>query len=325
MNNLVRIENILVLIASTDKVKVIGLLVYTATAAIIIWILTRMYYKTLLKIFLKLRKRESELREINARLLELEYRTKNITDSLVYARHIQDAMLPAESHLKNNFADSFVFFQPRDIVSGDFYWFGHQNGINIIAGADCTGHGVPGALISMLGHNFLNQIIKNENITQPGFILDRLNDLMKNVFSIDGSQFLRDGMDISICAVDTSKRKLAFAGALSSVYIIADGKLNEIKGDRMFLGAKSSAFSFKTVEMDLTDGASLYMFSDGYADQFGGPENKKFMYRRFKYLLTTINNLPMSQQKLILSDTINKWIGNNNTQIDDILVIGIKI
>ena len=310
----------------SENLRIIRLFIFAVAAAVLTGILIRLYYGVLLKTLRTLRRKESELREIKDRLSELEYKTKNITDSLIYARHIQEALLPIESFLRDSFSDYFIFYQPRDIVSGDFYWFGNYGGKSIIAVADCTGHGVPGALLSMLGHNFLNQIIRDEKIIRPGQVLDRLDDLVRNIFSSEGqgTQFLRDGMDIGVCTVDREAGKLEFSGAFNSAYIIAGGKLNEIKGDRVFLGARPEGFSFTTKEVDIDDGMSVYLFSDGYADQFGGVENKKFMYRRFRYLLTSIHNLEMSKQKIILQDTIRTWMGNK-PQIDDILVIGVRI
>lgn len=303
-----------------------SLIVYAAITFVIVWLIVKIYYSALLRTLKTLRKRENELQEIKTRLSKLEYRTNDITDSLNYARRIQEALLPSESFLKGYFNDFFIFFQPRDIVSGDFYWFGSNGGKQTIVVGDCTGHGVPGALLSMLGYNLLNQIIKEEQTTRPGDILNRLDDLFGTLFTGDNKdkRFLKDGIDIGVCSIDEKNRVFEFSGAFNSLYVVSDGKLSEIKGDKIFLGTRKENQSYTTHVSEFGDGCIIYLFTDGYADQFGGEENKKFMYRRLRYLLTTIHDLPMKEQKIILSDTIRSWMGNN-LQIDDILVIGIRL
>ena len=266
----------------------------------------------------------SELAETKKKLSVLEYKIRNITDSLVYARHIQKVLLPSESFLENHFRDYFIFYQPRDIVSGDFYWFGKVGGKICIVSADGTGHGVPGALISIIGQNLLNQAINDGNADNPTEIIERLDKLVRTFFLREGENYIRDSMDIGICMVDYVNKTIEFAGAFSSMYFIKDNKLKELKGDIQILGMKSDGFRFSCKVENFSGGEAIYLFTDGYADQFGGEENKKFMFRRFRYLLTTINMLPLKEQKKILEETLNSWKGNNE-QVDDILVIGLRL
>ncbi|HOM39428.1 MAG TPA: SpoIIE family protein phosphatase [Bacteroidales bacterium] len=266
----------------------------------------------------------SELNETKENLSILEYKLRNVTDSLVYARHIQKALLPSESFLANHFNDYFIFYQPRDVVSGDFYWFGITGDRICVISADCTGHGVPGALMSIIGQNILNQVISNGNSDNPAEIMERLDVSVRNYFSREGEYYIRDSMDIGICMIDHKRKVIEFAGAFSSMYFIKDNRLKEIKGDKQILGMKPEKFRFTSQVENFSGGEVVYLFTDGYADQFGGEEGKKFMYRRFRYLLTTINMLPLHEQKTILEETLNSWKGNNE-QVDDILVIGLRL
>ncbi|MGQ9620838.1 MAG: PP2C family protein-serine/threonine phosphatase [Bacteroidales bacterium] len=319
------IDGFLWLIKAFNGTTIINLVFYAVIIVSLVWLIARLYSGALFKIIKLLRERESELSEIRLRLSELEYKTKNMTDSLIYAQRIQEALLPPESFLAENFKEYFIFYKPRDIVSGDFYWFGSEGGKHFIVVADCTGHGVPGALLSMIGHNLLSQIIKDRHIDIPGEVLNNLNNSVKTIFTREkkNSELLKDGMDIGICAIDTGKKIMEFSGAFASLYIAGNGKLLEIIGDKYVMGMKPEHCSYTSHVVNFETGNVIYMFSDGYADQFGGEENKKFMYRRFRYLLTTIHMLPMNEQKIILVDTINAWKGDN-VQVDDILVIGVR-
>jgi serine phosphatase RsbU (regulator of sigma subunit) len=272
-----------------------------------------------------LREKEAAFELLESQKTELEYSARRITDSLNYAQRIQDALLPSETYLKKYFRESFILYKPKDIVSGDFYWIGEKNDTRFIVAADCTGHGVPGALISMIGHNLLEKIIITENTPQPGEILDRMNGALSETFSREKNTgtIIRDGMDIGICSINLKKKKICFAGAFFPLFLIRENRLIEIKGDRFTLGMAPDGASFRNNEMDLFEGDMLYLFSDGYVDQFGGEENKKFMYRRFRYLLMNINGFPLADQKSILDDNIKTWSGNN-PQVDDILIIGFR-
>jgi serine phosphatase RsbU (regulator of sigma subunit) len=301
------------------------LILYSALVIALAWIFIRSQTRSLIRTRRLLNEKEKALFKIEIQRAELEYKNKSITDSLNYAQRIQEALLPSETYLKKHFSDSFILYKPKDIVSGDFYWIGEKGHRIFIVAADCTGHGVPGALMSMIGHDLLDKIINSENIEQPGTILDRLTLALEATFSREKNigTIIRDGMDIGICSIDKKKMKAEYAGAFFPLYIIRDNRLIEIKGDKYTLGMTPAGVHYLNNETDLMENDMLYLFSDGYVDQFGGDENKKFMYRRFRYLLMTIHKFPVSDQKAILEENIKTWMGNDS-QVDDILVIGFR-
>lgn len=272
-----------------------------------------------------LKEKEQALLLIEQQKFELESRDKNITDSLIYAQRIQEALLPSEEYFRSHFSDSFIFFKPKDIVSGDFFWIGEKGDKVFVVAADCTGHGVPGALMSIIGLEIIERTINEDRIELPSQILDVLNKELEKTFSREKNigTIIRDGMDIGLCVIDKNKKKLKFAGAFFPLYLIRNNSLIEIKGDKIIIGMNPDALSYKDSEVELNDDDILYIFSDGYVDQFGGSENKKFMYRRFRYLLLTIHNFPVNDQKAILDENIKTWIGRNE-QVDDIMVIGFR-
>jgi serine phosphatase RsbU (regulator of sigma subunit) len=301
------------------------LLFYSALVISATWFIIRSQTRILFRTRKALREKEEAFAKLESQKDELEYAARRITDSLNYAQRIQDALLPSEAYLKKYFRESFILYKPKDIVSGDFYWIGEKKDTRVIVAADCTGHGVPGALISMIGHDLLEKIIITENIIQPGEILDRMNGALSETFSREKNTgtVIRDGMDIGICSIDLKKRKICFAGAFFPLFLIRENRLIEIKGDRFTLGMAPEGALFRNNESELLEGDMLYLFSDGYVDQFGGEENKKFMYRRFRYLLMNIHNFPLADQKAILEDNILTWKGSN-PQVDDILIIGFR-
>jgi serine phosphatase RsbU (regulator of sigma subunit) len=272
-----------------------------------------------------LKEKEQAFEIIERQKFELELRNKNITDSLNYAQRIQEALLPSEEYFRNHFEDSFIFFKPKDIVSGDFYWIGEKGDKVFIAAADCTGHGVPGALMSMIGLEIIEKTINEANIETPSKILAVLNKGLEKTFSREKNigTIIRDGMDIGLCVIDKKNNKLIYSGAFFPLYLIRNNSLIEIKGDKIIIGMNTEGISYTDHELDLMEDDILYIFSDGYVDQFGGSENKKFMYRRFRYLLLTIHKFPVNDQKSILDENIKTWIGRNG-QIDDIMVIGFR-
>jgi len=272
-----------------------------------------------------LKEKEQAFELIEKQKIKLELRDKNITDSLIYAQRIQEALLPSEVYFRKHFKDSFIFFKPKDIVSGDFYWIGEKGDKVFIVAADCTGHGVPGALMSMIGMEIIEKTINEDNIEMPSKILSILNKGLEKTFSRGKNigTIIRDGMDIGLCAIDKKRKKLFYSGAFFPLYLIRNNCLSEIKGDKIIIGMNRENIPYTEHELDLLEGDILYIFSDGYIDQFGGAENKKFMYRRFRYLLSTIHRFPMNDQKSILEENIKTWIGKND-QIDDIMVIGFK-
>jgi serine phosphatase RsbU (regulator of sigma subunit)/CheY-like chemotaxis protein len=257
---------------------------------------------------------------------------KDITDSIEYAKRIQNALLPPLNFIKRNLPEHFILFKPRDIVSGDFYWMMNKDGKIIIAAADCTGHGVPGAFMSMLGTAFLNEIVtkivENKHIysLQANEILNQLRTyIIDSLHQTGAVNESKDGIDIAICIIDSEKQKLQYAGAHNPLYLIRNKKLEVIKGDRMPVGIhKNAVESFKNHEFDIKENDLIYLFSDGYYDQIGGPRHRKFMSRNFQNLLFDIHEKPMNEQKEILKKTIEDWQGDY-IQLDDILVIGIKL
>ncbi len=251
---------------------------------------------------------------------------KEITDSIVYAKRIQQAVLPGKLTLERTLPDHFILFKPRDIVSGDFYWVEEKNGLIFVCVADCTGHGVPGAFMSMLGLTFLNEIVNKDGILKADEILNRLRVSIIDAVSHRGeSEETRDGMDVALGVIDLKSRKFEFAGAYNPVIQVRDSLLVEIKGDKMPIGAhigEDKSFTCQTVE--LKPGDMIYMFSDGYKDQFGGEKGGKYKAKPFKRLLTDICNKPVKDQGDLMETELKSWMGKH-AQIDDILVMGIRI
>ncbi len=273
-------------------------------------------------------KKENKLLEskVHERTKELEQKNKDITSSIEYAKRIQEAILPSQELIFSHFPEAFIFYQPKDIVSGDFYWFAEKNGRKIIAMVDCTGHGVPGAFMSMIGHNLLNQIVQEKNVVKPAEILIHLHQGVQKALK-QGSTLSADGMDVSICSVDKHNQEIQYAGAFRPLYIVDTEKgLQRIEPDKYPIGGAVLDLSrnFTNKILPVKKGSTFYMFSDGYADQFGGEYGKKFMMKQFNELISTIQHLPMAEQGTMLKDTINKWMGTHE-QVDDILVIGIKL
>lgn len=268
--------------------------------------------------------------EIEAKNGELEILYKHVTDSIKYAKRIQEAILPPDSLVKELLPNSFVLYKPKDIVSGDFYWIGQKDGKTMFAAVDCTGHGVPGAFMSIVGHNILKQVVSNNTFSTPAQILDSLNEGVSETLHHGGHEHeegqAKDGMDISFCTIDFKTLELQYAGAYNPLYIIRNGQLIQTKANKfpigLFLGEEKKKFTNHTFQLERGD--TVYIFSDGYADQFGGPYGRKFMAIPFRVLLMDINKEPIEKQKIILNKTIEDWRGQLD-QVDDILVIGVKI
>jgi len=274
----------------------------------------------------KLKEKEVESRQVLKQRNSLQTRTKSIEDSLKYAERIQRAMFTTPRQMETLFPESFIYQKPKDIVSGDFYWARKINGKVLFSVADCTGHGVPGAFMSMIGLEFFRQIVVGKEIHEPAKILEEMNHHFDLVFGGLDELSLKDGMDLGFCVYDYKEKTLEFAGAFNSLYIVRDNEILEIKGDRIIVGpdygVNRSGFQNKSVRIQEED--VLYMFTDGYPDQFGGPEGKKFKYRRFRHLLMSIHQLPMKEQYQKLDGNMKEWMGAQNDQIDDQTVIGIR-
>jgi serine phosphatase RsbU (regulator of sigma subunit) len=269
----------------------------------------------------------------------------HLSDSINYATRIQNSILPSYKNLEQYVSDFFVLFKPKDKVSGDFYWWTTIENTTVITAADCTGHGVPGAFMSMLGISFLREIVQKEYITNTGLILKKLRrEIVKSLKQtiVAGSQ--KDGMDMAIISINHDTNVVQFSGANNPLYIVKSGNLKveskviklykhdelsnfnlyEIKPNKMPIAIYDKMDDYTTHEIQLQKGDQLYMFSDGYADQFGGKKAKKFKYKPFKNLLLENSNKPMNEQKEILEKTLIEWQGNNE-QIDDIVVMGVKL
>ena len=264
--------------------------------------------------------------KVKERTAEIEAQKAEITDSIEYAGRIQAALMPMEIHFKEHFSDYFILFRPRDIVSGDFYWIGEDDSGVFFTVADCTGHGVPGAFMSTLGISTLNEIVANHRKLEASTALNILREKTKRSLHQTGREGeAADGMDIAFCVLDHKKTTLQFSGAYSPLYIVQDGDLKEYKADRMPIGIHyGGEVPFTNYEIKVKKGDLIYMFSDGYADQFGGPDGTKFKKTNLRKLLTSIHNLPMSDQQAILEKELNNWRGTSE-QIDDITVLGVKI
>lgn len=274
-------------------------------------------------------KKENRILEakVTERTQELAQKNADITASIQYARRIQSAILPELSTVYEKLPQSFVVYKPKDIVSGDFYWFAEKNGRCIMAVADCTGHGVPGALMSMIGHNLLNQIVLEKVITDPDQVLNRLNEGVRAALKQDHhDQDTADGMDIAVCSIDLARKEVLFAGALRPLIVVRKGLLSKIDSDRFPIGGSQDTRDRKfTLHRFMLDpGDTLYMFSDGFADQFGGQRGKKFMMKQLLEIIVSINALPMNEQAVKLDKIFEDW-KEGFQQVDDVLVVGIRL
>lgn len=254
---------------------------------------------------------------------QIAYQKKHIMDSIQYAKRIQTAILPSLELFSPNL-EHFVLFKPRDIVSGDFYWAEEIDGKYMIVTADCTGHGVPGALMSMLGVSLLNEIIISKEINRPDLILNELRNKIIEALKQEPGNILKDGMDMTVCLLDIEKRLLQFSGANNPLYLVSDGQLTQIRGDSMPVAIHDIMNPFSLHQVELKPGDAFYTFSDGYADQFGGPAEKKFLIKNFRNLLLSIQDLPMIEQGNRLDEVFEDY-RNELEQIDDVVIIGVKV
>jgi two-component system, sensor histidine kinase LadS len=277
------------------------------------------------------RKQKKSEQKIRLKNEVSKLRSEELNESIVYAKRIQEGMMLKEKHLSRLFEESFLIFRPKDIVSGDFYWFTRIENKIIVATADCTGHGIPGAFMSVLGISLLNQIVIEEKNTDVSSILRRLDHKLKKAFGYSDDIFeenrnLYDGMDIAICCIDPQIRQFEFAGAFRPLYHISENDLTRLEGSRYPIGGMrvEAKRDYEKKVVSFNSGDKLYLFTDGYADQFGGKKKKKFMTLNFRNTLLKTSRLSMLTQKMELERYFEEW-KNNTEQTDDILIVGVKL
>jgi len=270
------------------------------------------------------RRKESE-KKLGEAFITIKKKNNDITQSINYAKLIQTAILPSTNILKNNFTDCFILNKPKDIVGGDFYYFNEDKTYITIAVADSTGHGVPGGFMTMLGHAFLDDIVNRKNITNTGEILDKLRENI--IYSLDqsyGNKGSKDGMDISICRIEKTNLKAQYSGAYNSMLLVSNSETKIFKANKMPIGVYIKMKPFSTQQIQLQKNDLIYMFTDGFQDQFGGEDNQKYMAKNFRSLLISNKNKKLTEQKEILEKELYTWKGNKK-QLDDILILGLKI
>ncbi|NUM50323.1 MAG: SpoIIE family protein phosphatase [Flavobacteriales bacterium] len=254
---------------------------------------------------------------------ELEEKNKEIMDSITYAKRIQSAILPPTKLVKEYLRESFILYKPKDIVAGDFYWMEHKNGKILFAAADCTGHGVPGAMVSVVCNNGLNRSVREHGLTDPGKILDKTREIVIQEFE-KSDEDVKDGMDISLCGLDLNNKTLSWSGANNPLWIIRNNEILEYKADKQPIGKYAESKPFTTHQIQLGKGDSIYIFTDGYQDQFGGEKGKKFKAAKLRELLLSIQHEPMEKQRELIDQAFEAWKGSLE-QVDDVCVIGVRV
>ncbi len=271
--------------------------------------------------------RQNKLKQKTNKQIQLQkdvvdLKNKEVTESIVYAKRIQDAILTSKEYIDQALPDCFVMYKPKDLVSGDFYWVFEENKVVYFSVVDCTGHGVPGAFMSMIGYSLLNEIVIESKVKQPNLILEQLNSHIKSSMENKGSLESRDGMDMAFCKWEKSNNLLTFSGAKNPLILVRKGELFEYKGDDRPVGyITGKNIPFTQTTLALEEGDMLYMYSDGYSDQFGGVKGKKFKSSNFKKFLLNISNFPIDEQYKLIQAEYNQWKGNYE-QIDDVCVMG---
>lgn len=266
-------------------------------------------------------RRKTKTNKIIAKQKHLvEEKNQEITDSISYAKRIQEAILPPARIVNQYLPNSFLLYKPKDIVAGDFYWMEKVDDTILFAAADCTGHGVPGAMVSVVCHNAMNRAVREFGLSEPGKILDKTNELVEETF-IKSDEEVKDGMDIALCSL--TGNTLQYAGAHNPLWIIRNGEIIETKADKQPIGSFNEHRPSATNTFELQPNDSLYIFSDGFVDQFGGEKGKKYKARAFRELLLSVQDQPMAEQKMFIEDTFEKWRGELE-QVDDVCVIGVR-
>ena len=273
----------------------------------------------------RIKKRDAET--IMKQKIMVEQAHQEIKDSIVYAKRIQSAILPPAKLVKEYLKESFILYKPKDVVAGDFYWMEHREGKVLFAAADCTGHGVPGAMVSVVCNNALNRSVREHGLTNPGEILNKTREIVIQEFEKSDEE-VKDGMDIALCALFPSREGvggvLQYAGANNPLWMIRNGELIETKANKQPIGQFDNPEPYTTHTFELEQGDSIYIFSDGYVDQFGGEKGKKFKATAFRSLLLSIQDKSMEEQKTIINESFETWKGHLE-QIDDVCVIGVKV
>lgn len=270
------------------------------------------------------RELQETLEKVEQQRTEISLKNRDLTDSLTYAHRIQSSILPSQELLSTLFPKHFVLYQPKDIVSGDFYWIFSGNNHAYLAVADCTGHGVPGALLSIIGTNALNKLAKENENGDTSIILNRLRMMIVASLNESNDCPLYDGLDITLCSIDRSNGLLKFSGANQSLVIIRGDEIHELKGDKQSIGYHEHYENFTTHDFQVEQGDQLYLFSDGYKDQFGGQNEKKLKSNRFKQLLFELSKIPIHERPIFLKENFDRWKGEQE-QLDDVCIFGVEI
>ena len=278
-----------------------------------------------------IRKDKPAVTEVEIQKEIVDEKNREITDSINYAKRIQEAILPNQEMFKTHLPESFILYKPKDIVAGDFYWLEKFEDQIIFAVADCTGHGVPGAMVSVVCHNALNRAVKEFGLIEPDKILNKTRELVIGTFEkgdqtsqVKSGDVIRDGMDIALCVLNTKTNELAFAGANNGLYHLHNNEITELIPDKQPIGKYAEERNFTTQKISMLKGDLIYLFSDGYADQFGGPEGKKFKYKQLKELLQKNASLKLNDQLTAVNNAFEKWKGNLE-QVDDVCLMGVRI
>lgn len=268
---------------------------------------------------------ESLEQKVKDRTKELEEKNKDITDSITYAKRIQDSMLPELINFKNTFNDYFILYKPKAIVSGDLYWYLEKDDKKYFAVIDCTGHGVPGAFMSLLAFNFLNRIISEKELSSPSEILKELDKQVSFALKQNTLAGSNDGMDISLCCYDKMNNTAVLSSAMRPAVLLQNGKVTTLEPTKFSIGgqAVNESKEFMNIKLELNSGDTLYLFTDGYSDQFGGEQNKKLMTKNFIDILSNLDKKSMEDQRVYLDNYFQLWKGQNE-QLDDVLIMGIK-
>jgi tetratricopeptide (TPR) repeat protein len=309
-------RKILVQKQDADKKKLAIIVISVLFVLILVSIFSIIILKSLRE-----NKKTSEIMRRQKQLVEAKQ--KEVLDSIQYAKRLQDAILPAGNYWKENLADSFVLYKPKDIVAGDFYWMEKVGDLLLFAVGDCTGHGVPGAMVSVVCSNALNRTVLEFKITDPGKILDKTRELVISTFEKSDKE-VKDGMDISLCCYDPKTKLLQWAGANNALWYIKDGELASIKANKQPIGKFELQKPFTTNALQLNKSDMLFLISDGYSDQFGGPKGKKFKYKQLTDLLLANREKTTTALKELLDKTFEDWKGLNE-QVDDVCIVGVRI